>query len=114
MMYKFKIILIFLILIILTLSFAEETKRVLVIYDSFSRIGEDYPIGNQLEEYLSHYGVYVGSVNSEELLPDVTQYDLVIYLGFQEKLLKRDFLKEISKSKKIVWIEENIDQFENI
>lgn len=111
MMCKFKIIFVFLILFILTLSFAEETKRVLVIYDSFSRIGEDYPIEKELEEYLSHYGVYVGSVNSEDVLPDVTQYDLVIYLGFQEKILKKEFLKEISKSKKIVWIEENIDQF---
>lgn len=110
MMSKFIAILLIIFLIFLLPSQAQTKKRVLIIYDSISRIGENYPLENLLEEYLSHYDVETGSCESENI-SEVEKYDIAIYLGFQEKVLSEEFLREISKAKKIIWIEANIEQF---
>ncbi|MCS7202020.1 MAG: DUF2334 domain-containing protein [Dictyoglomus sp.] len=106
MIYKFLIILLVFILIS-SISFCEDKKKVLIIYDVLTRIGEDYSLGKLLEKYLSHYNVEVGSVSSD-IISNVEKYDLIIYLGLEEKFLKKSFLKEISKARKIIWIEANI------
>ncbi|TYT23473.1 DUF2334 domain-containing protein [Dictyoglomus thermophilum] len=111
MMYK--IFLIFLaFLTLFSPAFSENQKRVLIVYDSISRIGENYPIEELLKEYLTHYDVETGSCESENIV-DPSDYDLTIYLGFQRKILSDKFLKNISKSKKLIWVEENIEQFAN-
>lgn len=110
MMYKFISTLLLITLLLLIPSQSQIKKRVLIVYDSISRIGENYPLETLLEEYLSHYDVETGSCESENI-SEVENYDLVIYLGFQEKILSERFLNEISKAKKVIWIEANIEQF---
>lgn len=61
---------------------------------------------------MTHYDVETGSCESENIV-DPSDYDLTIYLGFQRKILSDKFLKNISKSKKLIWVEENIEQFAN-
>lgn len=110
MTYKFIAVFLLIALIFVSFSQGEDKKRVLIVYDSISRIGENYPLETLLEEYLSHYDVETGSCGSENI-SEVENYDLVIYLGFQEKILSEKFLSEISKAKKVIWIEANIEQF---
>lgn len=109
-MYRIFVFLTILFIFLSLISKAEINKRVLILYDSVSRLGENYPIENLLEEYLSHFDVIVGSCESDNI-SNIEYYDLVIYLGLQEKILDKKFLKEISKSKKLIWIEENIEQY---
>lgn len=109
MMYR--ILGIFLIfLLIISLGLAQNKKKVLIVYDYLTRIGEDYFLENLLKNYLSHYDVEIGSISSD-IISNVENYDAVIYLGFEEKFLREDFLKEISKAKKLIWVGTNIEDY---
>lgn len=100
----------FIILFILFPGLSQERKRVLIVYDTLTKLGENYLLEKLLEESLSHYNVEVGSISSD-IISNVENYDLVIYLGFEEKFLGEKFLKEINKARKIIWVESNIQYY---
>ncbi len=97
-------------LLIISLGLAQNKKKILVVYDHLTRIGEDYFLENLLKNYLSHYDAEVGSISSD-IISNVENYDAVIYLGFEEKFLRENFLKEISKAKRLIWVEANIEDY---
>lgn len=82
----------FIILFILFPGLSQERKRVLIVYDTLTKLGENYLLEKLLEESLSHYNVEVGSISSD-IISNVENYDLVIYLGFEEKFLGEKFFE---------------------
>ncbi|MCX7942597.1 MAG: DUF2334 domain-containing protein [Dictyoglomaceae bacterium] len=109
MMYKFLGILL-IILLIFSMGISYDKKRVLIIYDALKKIESDNSLHDLLKNYLTHYSTDVGSVSSD-IINNIEEYDLVIYLGLEEKFLEEKFLREISKSKKLIWIEANIQEY---
>lgn len=91
-------------------SYAEKVKDILIVYEGKSRLGEDYPILESLERYLKHFNVSVKSRYVEEFDSNI-DYNYIIYLGFNQRRLSRDFLKALSRTKNLIWVEANIKQY---
>ncbi|MCX7795398.1 MAG: hypothetical protein N2380_02605 [bacterium] len=106
-------------LIILTLlnfgftdvSYPKKTKSILILYEGKTRLGENYPVLELLEKYLRHFDVSIESRYIEEIPSTVSSYDYIFYLGLQDRRLTVDLLRNISKAKKLVWIEANVKQY---
>lgn len=93
------------------LSYSKEKKDVFIIYEGKTRLGENFPILEPLEIYLHHFDVSIKSAYVEELSFPISNYDYVIYLGLQERRLTKELLKDLSKTKNLIWIEANIGQY---
>lgn len=91
--------------------YSKENKLILILYEGKTRLGENYPILELLERYLRHFDVSIESRYIEEIPNNVSSYDYVFYLGLQDRRFTVDLLRNISKAKRLIWIEENIEQY---
>ncbi len=91
--------------------YSKESKRILILYEGKTRLGENYPMLELLKRYLRHFNVSIDSSYIEDLPSNVSSYDYVFYLGLQDRRFTVDLLRNISKAKRLIWIEGNIEQY---
>lgn len=92
-------------------AMANKGLKTYVVYDSPGRFGEQYPVVDAFIEYLGHFDLEKTILPLEEWQPGMfSDAEIVIFLGLKDTNLSQEFLQDLSKSKKIVWFEKNIEQ----
>lgn len=116
---------------------APAKNKVLILYEEETRFDESFSLADALAEYLGHFNsdylsqeYSVGSSslqNASESKQSVTQiskisrqnyfpgdlsgYDVVFYIGSNKADLSPELLKEMKSVPKLVWVEQNIEQY---
>ncbi len=90
-------------------------QKVVVIYEKEAKVEDTYNVVTFLMEYLSHFEVEIKKLHVSEYRPGVLrQFDIVFYMGLDGIKLSPELLKEISRSKTVVWFEQDIQQLAGI
>ncbi|MFZ5642075.1 MAG: DUF2334 domain-containing protein [Bacillota bacterium] len=89
-----------------------QPEKALILYESETRPGMDFPVTVALAECLGHFGLHIDEISVNRWQPGLLSgYNIVFYIGINNSSLPEGLLAEMDKIPRLVWVEQNIEQY---